>query len=46
MIDFDDIDLDDADQNDVQLAERHATIDRLHGEINRLNGALINQVQW
>lgn len=33
MLDFEDIDLSDAEQIDVQIAERTAAIDRLHGEI-------------
>lgn len=41
LVDFDDIELTDAQVIDVQIAERHAVIDRLHGEIGRLEQALI-----
>ncbi|WP_264167583.1 MULTISPECIES: hypothetical protein [Mycobacterium avium complex (MAC)] len=40
MLDFDDIDLDDPEAVNVQIAERGALIDRLNGEIQRLELAL------
>lgn len=41
FLDFDDIELTDPQVIDVQIAERHAIIDRLHGEIGRLDHARI-----
>lgn len=41
LLDFDDIELDDHEAVSVQIAERSALIDRLHGEIQRLELALM-----
>lgn len=43
MLDFEDIDLTDTALVDQQIAERHAVIDRLHGEIAALSGADIRR---
>ena len=40
LLDFDDIELDDHEAVSVQIAERSALIDRLNGEIQRLELAL------
>ncbi|MDD4865744.1 MAG: hypothetical protein PHQ28_01005 [Mycobacterium sp.] len=40
FLDFDDIDLADADVVYVQIAERHVVIDRLTGEVAQLEHAL------
>jgi hypothetical protein len=45
FVDFDEIELTDAQVIDVQIAERHAVIDRLHGEIGRLEHARIAAVR-
>jgi hypothetical protein len=39
MKDLGDIDLNNVDEVDIQIAEREAAIDRLHGEIETLNDA-------
>lgn len=48
MDDYEDIDLADIDAIDVQIAEREAMIERLQGEIDALQTAIINQdsKQW
>lgn len=40
--DFEDIDLTDRDMIDAQVAEREAVIDRLHGEIQKLETARLS----
>jgi hypothetical protein len=40
MLDYEDIDLANADEVDAQIAERGAIIDRLYGEIAALRHAL------